>query len=150
MTHSRQHALSAYRSAAAQVHPQVAVVRLFDVALRNIREAVLAAQQGQVEGGYVAVTRACQVLRGLYANLTGDTDMTETLKQTYLVNLLALNAAFGKKDAVPRFAGIASGLLSLRNAFAEIAGMPRANDLVAQVISAEARPGQHAVASVKR
>lgn len=150
MTHPRQQALSAYRSAQAQVHPQVAVVRLFDVALRNIREAVLAAQQGHVEGGYVAVTRACQVLRGLYANLTGDNDMTETLKQTYLVNLLALNAAFGKKDAVHRFAGIAAGLLSLRNAFAEIAGMPRANDLVSQVIGAPGRPAHHGVTSANR
>lgn len=146
MTYPRQQALSAYRAAQAQVHPQVAVVRLFDVALRNIREAVLAAQQGQAESGYAAVTRACQVLRGLHANLTGDNDMTETLTRAYLSNLLALNAAFGKKDAVRRYAGIAAGLLNLRNAFADIAGMPHANDLVAQVIAS----GRPAPASAKR
>lgn len=124
-------AMSAYRNAAAQVHPNVAVVKLYDVAIRSIRQAINAMHQGQVENTYVEITMACRVLRGLSSNLrtSPDNDMAETLKNTYVVNMIALHTAFGKPDAEQRYMRIADGLLTLRNAWAEIAGMPQQNSL---------------------
>lgn len=125
MSFARNQAMSAYRNAAAQVHPNVAVVKLYDVAIRSIRLAIDARNQGHVEETYVAITKACQVLRGLSSNLRTipDNDMAETLKNTYVVNMIALHSAFGKPDAERRYIKIAEGLLELRNAWAEIAGM---------------------------
>lgn len=125
MSHPHHHAMSAYRNAAAQVHPNVAVVKLYDVAIRSIRQAINAMNQGQIENTYIEITKACKVLRGLSSNLRAspDNDMAETLKNTYVVNMIALHSAFGKPDAEQRYIRIGDGLLELRNAWAEIAGM---------------------------
>lgn len=135
MTQAHNAALAAYRSAAANVHPRVAVVRLYDVALRAIRQAVIASRSRQVEDSYVAINKACQILRGLSSNVIGDDDMAQTLRQTYLANMIALHRAFGKPDAERRYIAIASGLLDLRNAWADVAGMAPSNDLVAAATS---------------
>lgn len=135
MSLSRDAAFAAYRSAAATVHPRVAVVRLYDVALRAIREAILANRARRIEEAYVAVNRACQVLRGLSSNVVGDDDVATSLRHVYLSNMLSLHSAFGKADCEPRYIKIAGGLLELRNAWAEIAGMPKATDLIAVITS---------------
>lgn len=137
MSFAYNQAMSAYRNAAAQVHPNVAVVKLYDVAIRSIRMALDFMQQGRVEDTYIAITKACQVLRGLSSNLrtSPDNDMAETLKNTYVVNMIALHSAFGKPDAAQRYIRIADGLLELRNAWAEIAGMPAQASLLARVAS---------------
>ena len=99
MNNARHQALAAYRSAAAQVHPHVAVVKLYDLAIRSIRLAILAKRERRVEDTYVAITKACQVLRGLSANLRGDTEIAQELKSTYIANMVALHNAFGKPEA---------------------------------------------------
>ncbi len=134
-------AMSAYRAAAAQVHPNVAVVKLYDVAIRSIRLAITCIGEGKVEDTYIAINKACQVLRGLSSNLrtSPDNDMAETLKTTYITNMIALHTAFGKPDAARRYGQIAEGLLELRNAWAEIAGMPPAKSLLQRSTSNAAR-----------
>ena len=132
---AHQQAMSAYRSAAAQVHPLVAVVRLFDVALRSIREAIVAHRDRNFEASFRSINKASQVLRGLYSNVTDSGEVSAALRHAYLSSLLALNAAYGKKDAESRYHSVAIGLLNLRNSWAEIAGMPSANDLVGKVIA---------------
>lgn len=120
---SQQQALSAYRNVASQVHPKVAVVKLYDVAIASIRDAIRAAAAGQVEDGYIAVNHACKVLRGLSSNLRGDNEMCKMLQSTYVVNMIALHGAFGKRDAERRYRRIIEGLIELRNAWAVVAGM---------------------------
>lgn len=133
MTFARNQALAAYRTTSSLVHPQVAVVRLYDVALRWLRQAVLANRERRIEDTYIAVNKACQILRGLSSNVVGDEDIADSLRHTYLANMFSLHSAFGKPDAEARFVRIAAGLLELRNAWAEVAGMPPANDLVGAV-----------------
>jgi flagellar protein FliS len=127
MTESLNHALSAYRAAAAQVHPLVAVVKLYDEALRRIERTIEATDARRVEEAYINLTKACLVLRGLTSNLRFDLggDVAETLKTTYVTNMIALHTAFGKPDAPARYRRVMEGLLALRNAWAEIAGMPQ-------------------------
>ncbi len=128
-TNSVALAIGAYRTAATQVHPLVAVVKLFDEVLRRIALAADGAEARQFEASYAHVTRATLILRGLAGNLRSDLggpageDMARTLKQTYVTNMLALHAAYGKKDAARRFRTIRSGLVELRNAWAQLAGM---------------------------
>ncbi|WEK03295.1 MAG: flagellar protein FliS [Candidatus Devosia phytovorans] len=135
MTLASNAAFAAYRAAAATVHPRVAVVRLYDVALRSIRQAILANRDRKIEDAYIAINKACQVLRGLSSNIIGDDDMAQTLRQTYLANMISLHSAFGKPDAEQRYVRIAAGLLELRNAWAGVAGMAPSNDLVAATTS---------------
>lgn len=135
MTLAHDHAIAAYRTAAAQVHPQVAVVRLYDVALRSLRQTVLFNRARRIEDTYVALNRTCQILRGLSSNIEGESEVADSLRKTYLANMLALHAAFGKPDAEHRYLTIAAGLVVLRNAWAELAGMAPARDLVAAVLT---------------
>lgn len=135
MSLARDAAFAAYRASAATVHPRVAVVRLYDVALRSIREAIIANRARRVEDTYIAINKASQILRGLSSNVVGDAEMAATLRNVYLKNLLALHSAFGKRDCERRYVEIAAGLLELRNAWAEVAGMPPANDLIAVTAS---------------
>ena len=129
MTENVARAIGAYRTAATQVHPLVAVVKLYDEVLRRISLAVAGTEAKRFEEAYIHISRATLILRGLAGNLRGDlagpagADMARTLKQTYVTNMLALNAAYGKKDAVQRFRTIRGGLVELRNAWAQIAGM---------------------------
>jgi len=125
MTRDIGTAISAYRLAANQVHPLVAVVRLFDETLRRVARAVEDTRARRVEDAYVNITRASLILRGLSSNLRYDKgeDMADTLKETYIANLVALHTAFGKPDAPERYLRIMTGLTELRNAWAETAGM---------------------------
>jgi flagellar protein FliS len=129
MTHQIAHAIGAYRVAATQVHPLVAVVKLFDETLRRIDLAVVAIEMKRFEEAYLHVSRASLIMRGLAGNLRGDlagpagAEMAETLKQTYVTNLVALHTAFGKKDAPARYGRIKAGLIELRNAWAQVAGV---------------------------
>ncbi|WP_423066911.1 flagellar export chaperone FliS [Devosia sp. CN2-171] len=125
MTQNLAHAIGAYRVAATQVHPLVAVVKLFDETLRRIALTISSIEEKRHEDAYVHVSRASLILRGLAGNLNFEVgrDVAETLKQTYVSNMIALHTAYGKKDAVARYRKIRSGLLELRNAWATVAGM---------------------------
>ncbi|RYE60120.1 MAG: hypothetical protein EOP20_03400 [Hyphomicrobiales bacterium] len=126
MTQTHNQAIAAYRVVATQVHPLVAVVKLFDEVLRRVRKAQGDTQSRHMEDAYINISRASLILRGLSSNLRAEhgADIASTLKQTYIANMVALHTAFGKPDAVARYDKIIEGLLSLRNAWAEVAGMP--------------------------
>jgi len=130
MTKAVATAIGAYRVAATQVHPLVAVVRLFDETLRRISKAAQCLEAKQFEDAYIHVSRASLILRGLARNLRSDLggkageELSGTLKQAYVANMIALHTAYGKKDAAARYRRIRAGLLELRNAWAVVAGMP--------------------------
>ena len=126
-------AIAAYRQGATQVHPLVAVVKLYDEVLRRIGRAIDGLEARRFEEAYVDVSRASLILRGLAGNLRGELageggpEIASTLKQTYVTNMIALHTSYGKRDAPQRYRKIRSGLLELRNAWAEVAGMAQLN-----------------------
>lgn len=123
----RHAALTAYRTAATQVHPLVAVVKLYDEVLRRIGRAIEGLEARKFEDAYIHVSRASLILRGLAGNLRSDVPEAEeiigVLKQTYVTNMIALHTSYGKKDATQRYRKIRAGLLELRNAWAQTAGV---------------------------
>lgn len=129
MTKAVATAIGAYRAAATQVHPLVAVVKLFDETLRRISQAAQCLETKQFEDAYIHISRASLILRGLARNLRFDVggqageELSGTLKQAYVTNMIALHTAYGKKDASARYRRIRAGLLELRNSWAVVAGM---------------------------
>ncbi len=123
-----QHAysLAAYRSAAAQVHPLVAVVKLYDEAIRQLRLAILATQDRRHEESHACISKSSTILRGLCHNLRFDKgeEVAQQLLKAYTYNVLAIHTAYGRRDAAARYEKIIWHLTGLRNAWATIAGMP--------------------------
>ncbi|PTM61589.1 flagellar protein FliS [Phreatobacter oligotrophus] len=125
MTHRMSQAIGAYRSIATSVHPLVAVVRLFDEALVQIRRGIQATEAKRHEDSFIAIAKAGLVLQGLSHNLRFDRgpDVADALLTAYTKNTIALHAAYGRPDAIARYTAIAAGLAELRDAWASVAGM---------------------------
>lgn len=133
------HAISAYRVVATSVHPLVAVVRLFDEALTQIRRGMQAIEANRHEDSFIAIAKAGLVLQGLSHNLRFDTagDLSETLLKAYNQNAIALHTSYGRPDALQRYKKLADGLAELRDAWAVAAGM-RTRAEEAQMVSTTA------------
>lgn len=129
MTYSHNPGLSTYRMVAAQVSPLVAVVKLYDEAIRQLRMAVIAIENKQHEESYIRITRCCTILRGLCHNLRfdKDEDMAQQLLRAYTHNILAIHTSYGKRDAPARYARIVKHLGELRDAWASVANLPLKN-----------------------
>jgi flagellar protein FliS len=125
MNHHRN-AISAYQSAVMTTPPLQAVVLLYDGILVRIHNAGTAAAHGDYGRQYDETQRAVEILRGLLAalDLKGGGTLAEGLADTYRVNMRALMACVGRPDSQARLARIAEGLGRLRDAWAEIAGVP--------------------------
>lgn len=125
MTYQRS-AITAYQSAVMTTPPLQAIVLLYDGILVRLHNAGNAAGQGDYGRQYDETKRAIDILRGLLAalDLERGGSVAEGLAETYRVNMQALLAMVGRRDAPSRLAVIAGGLRRLRNAWAEIAGMP--------------------------
>jgi len=125
MIHS-QRASAAYRTATMTVPPLHAVVMLYDAVLVRVRNAGAAAERGDWERQSEEIMRAVDLLRGLLAALDFDRggDIAVRLHQTYQANILALRRSAGQAEALTMCMRIEDGLRQLRNAWAEIAGMP--------------------------
>lgn len=121
-----KHAIAAYQTAVMTTPPLQAVVLLYDGILVRIHNAATAAGQGDYTRQYQEVSRAIEILRGLLAalDLQAGGKVAANLAETYRVNMRALLATVGRKDAETACRRIGEGLRTLRNAWAEIAGMP--------------------------
>lgn len=119
-------AASAYRRAAASVHPAVAVVKLYDETILAIRQAIRAKESGDHEGAFTRVLRAATILRGLSHSLDFEQggEVAERLLGVYKRYILLLHLSYGKPDVVVRYRKLLDGLIELRDAWASIAGMP--------------------------
>ncbi|MBU1174155.1 MAG: flagellar protein FliS [Alphaproteobacteria bacterium] len=126
MTQSFAKAVTAYRQAATHVTPAVAVVRLYDEAIRRIRRASKAATDNRLEEAHAGVLRATTIFLGLMGSLdfAQSPELATTLKQTYVSNIMALHGGFGRPDMAARYDTLLGGLAELRNAWAQIAGLP--------------------------
>ncbi|WP_342361768.1 flagellar export chaperone FliS [Terrarubrum flagellatum] len=118
--------IAAYRMAATQVHPRVAIVKLFDQMLFLLRRAITATEAKKHEESYINIVKTSMILRALIQNLRFDLaeQMSTDLMRTYNRNIVALHMAYGKPDAIARYQKIAEGLAELRDAWAIVAGMP--------------------------
>ena len=118
-------AASAYRQAAAAVHPKVAVVKLYDATLLALSQSIIAKDNKQHEESFIKVLRAATILRGLDHTLDYERGgaIAERLHRVYLSYILTLHLSFGKKDASARYRKLYISLAALRNSWASIAGM---------------------------
>lgn len=118
-------ALATYRMVAAQVPPLVAVVKLYDEAIRQLRMAVRAIEARRFEESHANITKASTILRGLCHNLRFDKgeDVAESLMKAYTQNIIAIHTAYGRPDAFARYGKIIRSLTTMRDAFADIAGL---------------------------
>lgn len=130
MNQSMNHAASAYRQVATMVAPSVAVVLLYDKAIVLLQRAIQAAQAGQAEDSYGSLSKATSILRGLSHILDFERGgaIAETLRVTYTRNIMALHGSFGKPDMAERYVKIIGGLSELRDAWAGLAGLNRADE----------------------
>lgn len=121
-----KHAIAAYQTAVMTTPPLQAVVLLYDGILVRIHNAGIAAAQGDYTRQYQEVSRAIEILRGLLAalDLHAGGKVAANLAETYRANMRALLATVGRKDGETACRRIGEGLRTLRNAWAEIAGMP--------------------------
>ncbi len=127
MTQNLAQALGAYkRTATSNISPRVAVVRLYDEAIRQIRRASKEAGNSHLDEAYAGVLHATSIFMGLMGNLDFDQspDLATTLKQTYFTNIMALHGGFGRPDMAARYDRLLEGLVELRNAWAQVADMP--------------------------
>lgn len=118
-------ATSAYRRAATAVHPNVAVVRLYDEVILAIRQALRAFADKAHETAYARVVRAATILRGLDHSLdhAAGGEVAERLHRVYGSYILALHVNYGRKDVARRYGRLLEGLIELRDAWASVAGM---------------------------
>ena len=79
-----------------------------------------------MEEAHIGVSRATAILLGLAGNLDfeNNPDLATTLQQTYVRNIMALHGGFGRPDMAARYDTLLGGLAELRNAWAQIAGLP--------------------------
>ncbi len=122
-------AASAYRRAAAAVHPTVSVVKLYDEIILAVVQALRAFEVKAHETAFKKVLRAAAILRGLDHSLNHEVggEVADRLHRVYNSYILALHMNYGKADVAARYGKLLAGLTELRDAWASIAGM-RARD----------------------
>lgn len=118
-------AIAAYQTAVMTTPPLQAVVLLYDGILVRVHNAGLAAASGDYIRQHQEIMRAIEILRGLLAalDLQAGGKLAANLADTYRANMQALLASIGKKNAEASCRRIGEGLRTLRDAWAEIAGM---------------------------
>lgn len=126
MSNLSKQAIAAYQTAVMTTPPLQAVVLLYDGILVRIHNAATAAAAGDYGRQHSEIMRAIEILRGLLAalDMQAGGKLAAGLADTYRVNMQALLHTVGRKDAEQSCRRIANGLRNLRNAWAEIAGMP--------------------------
>ncbi|WP_316858534.1 flagellar protein FliS [uncultured Cohaesibacter sp.] len=129
MTYAHSRAINAYRTANSAVSPIKAVAMLLDEALNAIILTSYHLRRKDFENAFGRVVHASKILSGLRQNVSMDADpvMGQQFIDMYTSNIFALHNAYGKDDAIQRYATIASGILEFRNAWAEMAKMQQRN-----------------------
>lgn len=123
---STRSAINAYQAAIQTTPPLQAVVLLYDGILVRIHNATEAGQKGDFGEQFNQVMRAIEIMRGLMAalDMKRGGDFAIRLRETYEVNMRALMRCVGQPQSADCLKKIGEGLRVLRNAWADIAGMP--------------------------
>ncbi|MBD8891321.1 flagellar export chaperone FliS [Roseibium litorale] len=125
MSYAMNRAIGAYRQAAVAVPPLSAVVLLYDEVLNALILTSRHLAAREFEQAYLRTQRAVGILQGLRQNLNLETGgaLAKQLLDTYTRNISAINAVCGKPDATQRLVKLSTGLLELRNAWAEMTSL---------------------------
>lgn len=119
-------AVGVYQSALMTVPPLQAVVMLYDRVLAHLHGASAALRSGDYPRQLEESMRAVEILRGLLSVL--DTarggEVAYRLGETYRSNMTAILSSLGSADAETCYDRISRGLRALRNAWADVAGVP--------------------------
>lgn len=120
------HAASAYRRASSAIPSKMAMVRLHDSAIVRIHRAINAIEAKRLDEGFAHVNHAAAILRGLshFLDFERGGELAEQLYRMYSKNITALLGSLGRPNAVASYRSLAEGLAELRDAWAEIAGVP--------------------------
>lgn len=125
-----QLAAHAYGVARRNQTPLRVIVELYDAMLCAVAHAKQAKLEGRPESEFKALERATQVLLGLDGTLNRDEPRTqalvETLHEYYKTTLVQVHRARAAKspDAELRYASVQRQILTMREAFASVAGVP--------------------------
>ncbi len=120
----------AYAAARRTQPPLRVVVELYDAMLAAVARAKQAKLEGLPENEFSAVQRATQILLGLDGVLDHDAPRARTLADNlhvyYKTTLTQLHRARAAKspDAEIRYASVQRQVLTMREAFASVAGVP--------------------------
>nr|WP_321454734.1 flagellar protein FliS [uncultured Cohaesibacter sp.] len=127
MNYAQSRAVNAYRTANIAVPPVKAVAMLLDEALNAIVLTAYYLKRKEFESAFSRVVHASKILSGLRQNVSLEPDpkMGQQFIDMYTANIFALHNAYGRDDAIQRYATLASGILEFRNAWAELAKMPQ-------------------------
>lgn len=122
-----QHALSAYQNAIQTTPPLQAVVLLYDGILVRLRNAEAAVERGDFGEQFNQLLRANDIFRGLLSalDMNAGGPLADRLRDTYEANMVAIMRTIGSPNACDCLRRIAEGLRELRNAWSDIAGIPR-------------------------
>lgn len=122
-----QHALSAYQNAIQTTPPLQAVVLLYDGILVRLHNASAAVDRGDFGEQFNQLVRATDIIRALLSalDMNAGGPVAERLRDTYEANMRAIMSTVGAPNPQLCLSRIADGLRELRNAWSEIAGMPR-------------------------
>lgn len=114
--------LSAYRQASSTVTPALQIVMLYDGAMRFVREAGRAAQEGRIEDRHLLVARAYGIVNALHCCLDFDQGGTvaPALDRFYSYILHRLTLADIRNDPAI-CAEVAQRLAEMRASWAAIA-----------------------------
>jgi flagellar secretion chaperone FliS len=115
-------ASSAYRRASTAVPPLVAIVRLLDAAIVNLKQSIEAIEVRKLDVGHSHMTRATAILRGLKYHLDFDKGgaLAERVANTYTRLILSILRAYGKPDVVECYKKIILALTDMRDAWLSV------------------------------
>lgn len=125
MNYAHNRAIAAYKTANTAVSPVKAVAMLLDETVNAIVLTAYYLRKQDFESAFGRVVHASKILSGLRqnVNLDADPEMAQQFIDMYTSNIFALHNAYGRPDAIQRYATLAGGLVEFRNAWAEMAKM---------------------------
>ncbi|ABC23336.1 flagellar export chaperone FliS [Rhodospirillum rubrum] len=124
-------AMAAYGTARRAQTPLKIVVDLYDLALTSVSRAKAARMTETFEAEFEAMSKATLILSELERCLNTEDpraqSMSKTLRQFYkrtITQLHAAKQARGGDEAIGTYASVHSQIMTMREAWAEIAGAP--------------------------
>ena len=123
-------ATAAYATARRTLPPLRIIIELYDMVLTSVAHARTERGKGNFEREFEAVSRAAGILQGLDLCLSADEragPLTKTLHAYYRRTLAQLHAAKRARGdaAVEKYASVQRQVVSMREAWAKLAGCSR-------------------------
>ena len=141
-------AVAAYGTARRTLPPLQVVVELYDLARISVAHAVVERRKGNHEAEFEAMSKAARILQGLGACVApGDRrarPVCGTLRAYYRQTLMQLHTAkrTGGEAGLKRYASVYRQILTMRETWAELAGVAHLQDRAGQSLPSAKPAGQ--------